>query len=294
MTPLRTRMINDMKLRNLSENTMDAYLRVVRQLAEFYNKSPDRLNKQQIKNYLVHLREEKRVANATYIQQLCALRFFYRNTLQRSSLIDSILFPKEEEKLPVVLSMKEVQQLFDALGSLKYRAILMTAYAGGLRVSEVIALRVTDIDSDRMLIRVNQGKGKKDRYVPLAQRALEVLREYWKAARPKDFLFPSRGKSGHVSRTLVWQACKRATHKAGIKKNISPHTLRHSFATHAHENGTGIRILQMLLGHRSLRTTGMYTKVSQAAIRSTPSPLDLMDKGKNGKAKHRKGGKKKA
>ena len=149
MTTLRTRMINDMKLRNLSENTMDAYLRVVRQLAEFYNKSPDRLNKQQIQKYLVYLRDEKRVANATYIQQLCALRFFYRNTLQRNSLVDSILFPKGEERLPVVLSMEEVQQFFDALDSLKYRAILMTAYAAGLRVSEVVALRVIDIDSGR-------------------------------------------------------------------------------------------------------------------------------------------------
>ena len=294
MSPLRKRMIADMKLRNLSENTMEAYLRAVRQLAEFYRKSPDRLNKQQIQEYLIYLLEEKRVANATYIQHLCALRFFYRNTLQRSSLVDSILFPKEEKKLPVVLSVEKVQRLFDALNSLKYRAILMTAYAGGLRVSEVVALRVTDIDSDRMLIRVNQGKGRKDRYVPLARRALEVLREYWKAARPKDFLFPSYSKSGHLTRNSVWQACKRAMRNAGIKKNVSPHTLRHCFATHAHENGTRIRVLQMLLGHRSLRTTGMYTRVSQTAIRSTPSPLDLMDDGKNGKTKQRKGEKKKS
>lgn len=294
MSPLRRRMIVDMELRNLSENTKEAYIRVVEQLAKFHGKSPDRLNKEQIRKYLVYLVEEKGVANATYIQHLCALRFLYRNTLQRSSMVDSILFPKEEEKLPIVLSMDEVQQFFDALDSLKYRAILMTAYAGGLRVSEVVALRVTDIDSSRMLIRIDQGKGRKDRYVPLAQRALEVLREYWKAARPKDFLFPSRSKSGHLTRNSVWRACKRAMRNAGLKKNISPHTLRHSFATHAHENGTNIRILQMLLGHRSLRTTGMYTKVSQTAIQSATSPLDLMDDCKDGKKKHRKGGKKKS
>ncbi len=294
MSPLRQRMIADMGLRNLSENTMEAYLRAVEQLAKFYGKSPDRLNKEQIRKYLVYLVEERRVANATYIQHLCALRFFYRKTLQRSSMVDSIQFPKEEEKLPVVLSMDEVQRFFDALGSLKYRAILMTAYAAGLRVSEVVTLRVSDIDSDRMLIRIDQGKGRKDRYVPLAKRALEVLREYWKAARPKAFLFPSYGKSGHLTRNSVWRACKIAMRKAGFEKNISPHTLRHCFATHAHETGTSIRILQMLLGHRSLRTTGMYTKVSKAAIQSTASPLDLMDDGKDGRTKQRKGGKKKS
>jgi site-specific recombinase XerD len=294
MSPLRQRMTADMELRNFSESTKEAYLRAVEQLAKFYGKSPDRLTKEQIRKYLVYLVKEKRVANSTYIQHLCALRFFYRNTLKRSSMVDSILFPKEEERLPIVLSMDEVQQFFDALGSLKYRAILMTAYAAGLRVSEVVALRVSDIDSSRMLIRIDQGKGRKDRYVPLASRALEVLREYWKAARPKDFLFPSHGKSGHLTRKSVWLACKRAMRKAGSKKNISPHTLRHSFATHAHENGTSIRVLQMLLGHRSLRTTGMYTKVSEAAIQSTASPLDLMDDRNDSKTKDRKGGKKKS
>lgn len=293
MSPLRQRMTADMELRNLSENTKEAYLRAVEQLAKFYRKPPDRLSKEQIRQYLVYLVEEKRVANSTYIQHLCALRFFYRNTLQRSSMVDGILFPKEEHKLPVVLSMDEVQQFFDALGSLKYRTILMIAYSAGLRVSEVVALRVSDIDSDRMLIRVGQGKGRKDRYVPLANRALEVLREYWKAARPKDFLFPGRGKSGHLTRNSVWQACKRAMRKAGFKKNISPHTLRHSFATHAHENGTRIRVLQVLLGHRSLRTTGMYTKVSRAVLQSTTSPLDLLDNSKDAQAKNGKGAKKK-
>ncbi len=278
MTELRKRMIGDMKLRNLSENTKEAYLRAVEKLATFYHKSPDRLSKEQIRKYLLYLVEEKRVANATYIQHLCALRFFYRNTLRRNSMVDGILFPKEEQKLPEVLSMEEVERFFNALGNLKHRAILMTAYGAGLRVSETVSLRVSDIDSSRMAIRIDQGKGRKDRYLPLAKRALEILREYWKAAHPEGFLFPSYGKSGHLTRNSVWDACKRAMRKAGFKKNISPHTLRHSFATHAHENGTSIKVLQMLLGHRSLRTTGMYTKVSQAEMQSTVSPLDLLDK----------------
>jgi integrase/recombinase XerD len=283
MTPLRKRMMDDMKLRNLAENTQAAYLRAVEKLAQFYGKSPDHLNEEQIRNYLLYLVNERRVANGTYIVHLCGLRFFYRNTLERSSMVDSIAFPKEERKLPEVLSMEEIQQFFDALKSLKHRAIMMTMYAGGFRVSEVVALRTKDIDSQRMLIRVHQGKGRKDRFVPLAERALEILREYWKAARPKDFLFPGPGKSGHMSCAAVWLASKNARRKAGIQKNISPHTLRHSFATHAHENGMSLRVLQMLLGHRSLRTTGMYTKVSRAQIQSAVSPLDLLDMRKDTK-----------
>ena len=230
MTPLRKRMMAEMELRNLAENTQAAYLHAVERLAQFYGKSPDRLTKEQIRKYLLNLVQEKRVANSTYIVHLCALRFFYRKTLGRSSMVDEIATPKEERKLPEVLSPEEVQRFFDALESLKYRAILMTAYAGGLRVSEVVALRIKDIDSQRMLIRIDQGKGRKDRFIPLAERALEILREYWKAARPKDFLFPGRGKSRHLTRHSVWRACKRAMRKAGIQKTDS-HTTSFAIGT---------------------------------------------------------------
>ncbi len=283
MTPLRKRMIEDMDLRNLAENTKDAYVRAVSQLSEFFGRSPDELDEEEIRKYLLHLREERKVATGTYIQQLCALRFFFRHTLARKELVEGILFPKEESKLPVVLSMDEVQRFFDALGSLKYRAILMAAYATGLRVSEVVALRTKDIDSDRMLMRIDQGKGRKDRYVPLSPRLLEVFREYWKAARPKDFLFPSSSKTGHLTRNSVWAACKRAMRKAGLKKEVSPHTMRHSAATHLFENGTDIRTIQVLLGHRSLRTTARYTLVSRNTLQKAVSPLDLLEERKKGK-----------
>jgi site-specific recombinase XerD len=255
------------------------------QLAEFFGESPDTLAPEDIRRYLLHLRDERRVANATYIVHLAALRFFYRVTLQRKEIIEGIVFPKEEKQLPVVLSLEEVEAFFEALGSLKYRAILMTAYGAGLRVSEVVSLRVSDIDSCRMLIRIDQGKGRKDRYVPLPRRLLEVLREYWKAARPSDFLFPSRSKTGHLTRHSVWRACKRAMHKLGQRKNISPHTMRHSFATQLLENGTDIRVIQVLLGHRSLRTTAVYTRVSRKTFESMVSPLDLLEDCKRGEDK---------
>jgi len=277
MTPLRERMIDDMKLRNLAKNTQDTYVRHVRKFAEHFGKSPERLGREQVRTYLLHLVHQKKIASSTYVQVLCALRFLYRTTLGKDWVLEGIAYPKEEKKLPVVLSMDEVDQFFSAVDSLRYRAILMVAYAAGLRASEVVSLRVSDIDSKRMVIRVRQGKGRKDRYVMLSQSLLEVLREYWKAAKPKDYLFPSTGKSGHLTRNSVNEACKRALHKSGLEKHISMHTLRHSFATHLLEHGTNIRIIQMLLGHRHLKSTAVYTHVSAKSLQETPSPLDLLN-----------------
>lgn len=278
MTPLRERMIGDLRLRNFAENTIDNYVRAVRQYADFFRMSPAELTSEHLRKYLLYLREEKKVAQGTYNQAVAALRFFYRVTLDRPTAVEGVCFSKGEKKLPVILSSEEVRRFFDALESLKHRAILMTAYGAGLRVSEVVSLRIEDIDSQRMQIRVREGKGKKDRMVMLPELLLEVLREYWKAAKPQEFLFPGRGASGHISRVAVFNASKRAMRDAGIRKNISPHTLRHCFATHLLDNGTNLRTIQDLLGHRSVKTTATYTHVSQTTVLKTVSPLDQLDK----------------
>jgi integrase/recombinase XerD len=229
-----------------------------------------------VRSYLVHLVEEKRASTQAYIQVLAALRFLFNVTLRRKEVLEGIPRPKSVKKLPVVLSMAEVAQFFGAVRNPKHRALLMTIYAGGLRVSEAVNLRVTDIDSKRLLIRVRQGKGRKDRYVNLSKRLLEVLREYWCACRPATWLFPGSRPGRPMGREAVNDLCKRIRARANMIKRVTPHTLRHSFATHLLEAGTDIRTIQILLGHRSLRTTAQYTHVSQKTLRSAPSLLDLL------------------
>lgn len=274
MTPLRQRLIENLKLRGLSENTIKSYVYAIVQYAEFFGRSPDKLGREELRRYLLYLKEEKRVAQNTYNQKVAALRFLYKDTLKRAWMVEGLCFSKKERKLPTVLSREEVERFFGALVSLKHRAILMTAYGAGMRVTETVSLKVGDIDSGRMTIAVRGGKGRKDRYLPLPERLLTVLRKYWLAARPKDFLFPSYGQSGHITRIAVYNACKRAMHEAGLQKNMSPHTLRHSFATHLLEQGTDIRTIQVLLGHRSVSTTALYTHVSKTIVLQTKSPLD--------------------
>lgn len=276
MTKLRQRMIEELRLRNFSENSIVCYVRAVRQYAEFFRKSPDQLNSTHLRQYLLHLIEEKKVPQGTYNQKVAALRFFYREMIHQPAYVEGVCFTRKERKLPVVLSHDEVRRFLAALDSLRFRAILMTCYGAGLRISEALSLRVADIDSDRMLIRVRQGKGRKDRYVGLPQVLLQVLREYWKAARPKEYLFPGRDGVNPLTRQAVVCACHRAMAAAGISKNISPHTMRHSFATHLLEGGADVRTIQVLLGHRNVTTTALYTHVSQATIRKTKSPLDQL------------------
>lgn len=275
MTPLRQRMIEDLKLRNLSPHTQEAYVRAVANLAQHYGKSPDLLDHAQVRAYLVHL-AERGVSPSLFNQVRCALVFFYTVTLGRECVLRGIVCAKAGKPLPVVLSRDEVDQLLKAVRNPKYRALLMTAYGAGLRVSELVALRVEDIDSRRMVIRVRQGKGKKDRYVMLSPKLLAELRDYWKTARPTTWLFPGRRTGRPLSRHLVAVACRRAARRAGINKNVTPHTLRHSFATHLLDAGTDIRTIQALLGHRSLRTTAIYTYVSMEKVVATVSPLDLL------------------
>ncbi len=277
MTPLRQRMIEDLKLRNYAPRTIEVYVERVASFAKYYGKSPERLGPDDIRAYLLFLIEEQRLSWSYYGQVICALRFLYRVTLAKGWVIEGVVSPKRETKLPVVLSTGEVTQFLQAITSLKHRAILMTAYAAGLRVSEVVGLRVGDIDSKRMVIHVRQGKGKKDRDVMLSPRLLEILRTYWKAARPDNWLFPGQIPGQALTAMTVYRACVQAARDAGLSKHVTVHTLRHSFATHLLESGTSLRTIQVLLGHRSLRTTAIYTHVSVAALEATQSPLDRLE-----------------
>jgi integrase/recombinase XerD len=275
MTPLRTRMLQDMHMRNLSPHTHEAYIRAVAKLAAFYNLAPDRLDLEQVRTFLVHLSEQQ-VSFGLFNQTRCALVFFYRITLGRDWSFDRIGCQKRPKRLPVVLSQEEMAQFFTAIDRLKYRALFMAVYGCGLRVSEVVALRAEDIDSKRMVLRVCQGKGKKDRYVMLSPKLLEVLREYYKAFRPSATLFFGRDRERPLDRGTVLLACRRIARRAGLRRRVTVHTLRHSFATHLLEASVDLRTIQALLGHRSLRTTALYTFVSTQRIATTPSPLDFL------------------
>jgi len=274
MTPLRQRMYEDMQIRNFSPHTRHQYIIYVAAFARHFGKPPDQLGLEHIRTYQLFLLEEKEVCPATLNLAVSALRFLYRVTLQRDWDIQLIPYAKRPRKLPVVLSQEEVVRLFQVVRDMKYRTVLMTAYAAGLRVSEVTQLKVSDIDSQRMCIRVEQGKGRKDRYVMLSLKLLEYLRRYWAKYRPDPWLFPGR-QNGHLPISTVQAVCKRARRDARIKKEVTPHTLRHSFATHLLEAGTDIRTIQFLLGHRSLNSTMVYTHVAQK-IYKTLSPLDLL------------------
>jgi len=269
-------MIDDLKVRNRSSRTIKTYVAQVANFARHFGKSPELLGPEEIRQYQVYLVEQRRVSWSYFNQAVCALRFFYRHTLSRDWTVAHIPFPRQPKKLPVVLSQAEVIRLLDAVRSLKQRAILMTAYATGLRLAEVTHLQVSDIDSQRLMIRVRQGKGQKDRYVMLSPTLLEVLRLYWRAERPTSWLFPSKSKEQPINHSVVQRACHQAGLDAGLTKDATVRSLRHSFATHLLEAGTNIRIIQTLLGHSSVSTTQRYTYVSNKTVRATESPLELL------------------
>ncbi len=277
MTPLRRRMIDDMQLRNFAPGTVAVYVNCVARFAQHFGKSPDGLGPEDVRTFLLHLIQERKVSWSYYNQHLQALRFLYNTTLGRDWVLKHLACPKRPKRLPVVLGPDELTRFFAAIGGLKHRALLMTAYAAGLRVAEVAALRVEDIDSRRMVIRVDQGKGRKDRYVMLSPRLLELLRQYWKAARPKTWLFPGLDPDRPISAAAVMKACRQARRASGLEKHVTVHALRHSFATHLLEAGTDLRTIQILLGHQSPRTTAVYTHVSPEALRATASPPDRLD-----------------
>jgi len=276
MTPLRQRMIAAMQIRNFTANTQAAYLQQIVLLARYYHQSPEALGPQQIQAYQLYLTNERKLAPGSLCTIAAALRFLYHVTLKRDWALDDIPIPKKPLKLPVILSPEEIEHFLQCVGSLKHRTLLTVAYAAGLRVSEATHLKVTDIDSQRMVIRVEQGKGQKDRYVMLSPRLLEDLRTYWKVARPKLWLFPGDIPGRPITRDAVEQACDKARRVSGIDKPITPHSMRHAFATHLLEAGTDVRRIQLLLGHRSLATTSHYLKVATSSVCATVSPFDLL------------------
>ena len=276
MTQLRQRMLEELQRRNYSTGTIRLYLQHVAAFAQHFHRSPDQLGAEEIRRYQLFLIQEKKLAWSSYKQIVCALRFFYAKTLKRPFLLEDIPFPHHEQRLPLILSKGEVERILSAPRRPKTRAILMTLYATGLRRSEVAHLRVSDIDSARMTIFV-QGKGKKDRVVMLSPILLDTLRQYWRLAKPKYWLFPGRTPDQPISENDVFAVFHNAVRRAGISKHVSPHSLRHSFATHLLEAGVDLRTIQLLLGHRSLKTTARYLHVSQYHVRATASPLDSLN-----------------
>jgi integrase/recombinase XerD len=274
MTPLRQRMIDDMQLRNFAPNTQKAYVERVSQFARYFGKCPTMLGPDHVRRYQLHLVQEKRASWSQVAQSVAALRFLYGVTLRKHWVVAKLPLPKVPKNLPVVLTRAEVKRLLDACRNLKEQAILTTAYAAGLRVSEVVALEISDINSAEMLIRVRQGKGRKDRYVKLSPRLLEILRAYWKQYRPRKLLFPAARRQGAVATRHVYRMCRLACVAAGIKKHATVHTLRHSFATHLLDAGVDLRTIQILLGHSSVSTTVRYTHVSMRRVQAVASPLD--------------------
>jgi integrase/recombinase XerD len=284
MTPLRKRMIEEMELRNFAPKTIDLYVENVARFAKHFGQSPELLGEEHVRQYLVYLIEEKKLAWGTYNQALAALRYLYRWVLKQGDVVRDIRGPRRERHLPIVLSFDEVRRFFAAVVSYKYRMVLMTSYSAGLRISEAVNLQVKDIDSERMVIHVRQSKRNKDRYTVLSPLLLQMLRHYWWAARPVSFLFPGKRPDTHVSVTQVQRACIEARAAAGLDKEVTPHTLRHSFATHLLEAGTDLRVIQVLLGHSSPQTTALYTRVSTNLISRTQSPLDLLGRPGKGQA----------
>jgi integrase/recombinase XerD len=278
MTRLRQRMLEDMAVRNLAENTQSAYVQQVVAYARHFHRPPEELGPEAVRAYQVHLTQTRMLSPSSVSVATGALRFLYNVTLKRGWAVEEIPMPKRPFRLPVILSRDEVMHFLDSVDSTKHRAILMTAYAAGLRVSEATHLKVTDIDSQRMMLRVDQGKGRKDRYVMLSPRLLEVLRTYWKAVRPTPWLFPGDLPGQPITRGAVELACQKAHRASGIAKPITPHSLRHAFATHLLESGTDVRTIQLLLGHRSLATTSRYLKVAASTVCATISPFDLLPK----------------
>ncbi|MBV8329104.1 MAG: tyrosine-type recombinase/integrase [Verrucomicrobia bacterium] len=277
MTSLRRRMTEDMQVRNLSPHTQASYVQQVSLFARHFNQSPEVLGPEEIRSYQVYLTNEKKLSPGSILIAVAALRFLYKVTLHKDwSLEEIIPAPKKPQKLPVVLSPEEVLQFLSCVHSIKHRTILTVCYAAGLRISEAISLKVPDIDNKRMVIRVEQGKCQKDRYVMLSPKLLEVLRAWWPVEKPKQWLFPGDRVGSHITKDAVELACQKAHRRCGIPKPITPHSLRHCFATHLLESGTDVRTIQLLLGHRSLVTTARYLRIATTKLCSTKSPLDLL------------------
>jgi site-specific recombinase XerD len=275
---LRDRMIEEMKLRNFSAATQKSYLYTVTRLAKYYRRPPDQLDREEIRSFLVHLTTERKLSPNTMTGFICGLRFFYNETLGWDETKLFIPPRKKSSPLPEVFSPSEVLRVIDGARGLKQRVLLMTAYSAGLRVGELVKLKIIDIDAARMTIRVKQGKGGKDRYAILSYNLLTELRTYWKRYRPSIWLFPNRAKNGPLSRNEAWHIFNQAKRRAGIKKGRGIHTLRACFATHLLEAGVDLRSIQFLLGHSSILSTQRYLRLQPQNMGSTVSPLDMLQR----------------
>ena len=276
VSPLRQRMIDDMTVRNFAPNTMTAYVKQVSYFAQHFGRSPERLGSEEIRSYQIYLAKERKVSSSSRTVAASALRFLYRVTLKQDRVIEMIPTPKAEHRLPVILSPQEILRLLEAAPSFTHRVIFSTMYGTGVRVSEALHLHASHIDSQRSMIRVEQGKGHRDRYVQLSSKLLELLRTYWRQQQPPEWLFPGQDPHQPLGREAVSKAIKLASQRAGLTKDISPHSLRHAYAVHLLEAGADLRKIQLLLGHRSLSTTARYLCLANITVCATTSPLDLL------------------
>jgi len=279
MTQLRKRMLEELQRRNYSPNTIRAYLRAVEEFARYFGKSPDKLGQEHLKQYQLYLLQDRELTVGTIVGRIAALRFFFVKVLRRAYRQIDLIYPKRPERLPTVLSQEEVAQLIDSANNLLDYAMLMTLYATGMRRAELTRLKAEDIDSQRMIIHIRQGKGNRDRDVPLTPKLLKTLREYWRWMKPTTYLFPGMVGNWRADKPLtpkcVWTAVQDAAKRAGIKKRVSPHTLRHSFATHLLENGADLRTIQ-LLGHAELEATTVYLHLSRRHLQAVVNPVEAM------------------
>ncbi|MFL6302319.1 MAG: tyrosine-type recombinase/integrase [Candidatus Sulfotelmatobacter sp.] len=283
MTPLRQRLLDELQRRHYTPDTIRGYLHAVQEFAHYFGQSPERLGAEEIREFQLYLIREKKLAPGTVALRMGALRFLYKKVLRRRDLdLEDLPLVKTPRKLPVVLSPEEVTRLIEGALNLWHRTILMLLYATGLRRAEAAHLKISDIDSSLMLIHVHQGKGSRDRDLPLTPKLLEALREYWRACKhkPRTYLFPSRVEpiqpERPISDKVIWNACHEAALRAGLTKRIGPHTLRHSFATHLLEAGTDLRTIQVLLGHQRLKDTAVYLHVSRQHLQAAINPLDQL------------------
>ena len=289
MTHLRKMMLEELQRRNYAKSTVEAYTSALRDFAKYFHKPPDQLGPEHIRQFQLHLLRDRKLAASTVKQRMAAVQFFFVRTLKRAYLREDFPYPKVPRRLPEILSQEEVARLIDSASNLSHRAILMTLYSTGMRRSELVRLKVGDVDSRRMVIHVRQGKGSKDRDVPLSQKLLETLREYWRCVKPETYLFPGqpgkRGSDVPLTAKAVWHACHGAVRRAGIQKRISPHSLRHSYATHLLESGADLHTIQLLLGHADMRHMTVYLHLSQRHLHAVPNPLDGLAVSDPGSAK---------
>jgi integrase/recombinase XerD len=276
VTQLRKMMLEELQRRNYAQTTVDAYIGALREFAKYFHRPPDQLGPEHIREFQLYLIRDRKLAVNTVKQRMAAVQFFFVKTLKRAYRQEEFPYPKAPRKLPAVLSQEEVTRLINSAANLTHRAMLMTLYSTGLRRAELVRLKVSDIDSQRMVIHVRQGKGSKDRDVPLSPKLLETLRDYWRVAEPQTYLFPGLGGDVPLTPKAVWHACHNAVRRAGIQKKISPHTLRHSYATHLLEAGADLRTIQLLLGHADIKHTIVYLHLSQRHLHAAANPLDSL------------------